>query len=188
MSAVFPKVNTLPGAKQQSAVRKRHGFTGPRERHFDMTGHVVRTFQRMLEVWIVFRNQPIKPSLEIGARGRVSIFHDDQAAARVLAENRHHTLLQAAVGQLLRNEFGDFVQALAMRANRMYCLMNGHEVSWTVAHEFLAPSGFHRSSHPYKKLGAGVFCITPALFHPQLDQKPNVLRYEPPAKSGRPRR
>ena len=117
VSAVFPKINPLPGAEQQPAVRERHGFTGPRERHFDMTGHVVRTFQRMLEVWIVFRNQPIKPSLEIGARGRVSVFHDDQAAARVLAEDRRETLLLPATRKFLRYETGDFMQALAGRAD-----------------------------------------------------------------------
>ncbi len=88
---MFPQEQPLPGTEEESTVRERHGFTRPGERHFNMTGHIVGAFCRVLKMRIVFGYEPTQPPLEIPARRRIRVLHGKQGAARVLAENRHHS-------------------------------------------------------------------------------------------------
>ena len=59
--AVFPQKHALPSAKEQAAIGKWNSFTPAGERHLDVTGHVIRTFKSVGEIWIVFRHQAIQP-------------------------------------------------------------------------------------------------------------------------------
>ena len=126
MPPVLPEVNSLPRAEQQLPIGKRHGFARACERHLDVARHVVRTFKRVGKMRIIFRNQSLEPGFEIGAGRRIGIFHNDQAATRVLAKRRHRATFQFASGQFASDERRDLVQALASRVERMRRLVDGH--------------------------------------------------------------
>lgn len=84
---MFKEENTLPGAELQLAVGDRDHFARARQRHPNMRGAVVRTFIIVFVVR-VFRHQLLEEALEIATRGRGRVFHNDEAAARVLDEHR----------------------------------------------------------------------------------------------------
>src|SRR4051812_45398760 len=102
-AAVFPEINALPRAEHEASRRKRYALAGPSERHLDVTRHVVGSLERVLEMRIILRHEPIKPGLEIGARRGVGVFHDHEAATRVLAKHRNDALREFAATDFARH-------------------------------------------------------------------------------------
>lgn len=88
--AVFPQEDALPRAQLHPATSHGDDFTGAGQSHFNVTGHIIGAFQRVPKIRIIFRHEPIQPTLEIPTSCRIGIFHDHQAATRVLAKNGHH--------------------------------------------------------------------------------------------------
>lgn len=91
-----------------------------------MTRHVVRTFERVLEVRIVLWHESLQPSLKVAPRGVVRVFHDNEARAGVATEHRHDALAQPAACELALDLGGEFVGALAGGAQRERGLMESH--------------------------------------------------------------
>jgi hypothetical protein len=107
-----------------------------------MARHVVRAFQRMLKMRVVFRNQPLKPSLEVRPRGWIGVFHNHQAATRVLAKNRGSAVMQTAVLHFAGDEFGNLMQPFAVKADRMRSLMDCHKTQNPIVVRPFAKTGF----------------------------------------------
>jgi len=166
MAAVLPKVEPLPGAEQHTAIGKRHSFARAGESHLDVTGHVVRAFERVLKMRIAFRNQPFEPSFEIGTRRRIGVFHDHETATRVLAKDRDRTTLESTARKFSRNLFGDLVQAFAARADRECGLSNRH------GETDLRPSpGEAKLNELVKYKGRAWFASRPPPLHPSTVPK-----------------
>ena len=79
MAAMLPQVDALPGAQGQAAVEHGDGEGGGGERRFNMGRHVIAAFQRVGIVGIILAHQPVEPSFQIVAGGRVGILLDEQA-------------------------------------------------------------------------------------------------------------
>lgn len=105
---VLPEENSLPSAKLHPT--RGHGdyFTGAGESHFDMTRHIVGPFERVVKIWVVFRHETIEPPLEITTGRRISVLHDNQATACVLAENRDGAGRHTTRCHNIRNLSGNF--------------------------------------------------------------------------------
>ena len=127
-SPMLPQENSLPRSKQHPARRKRNGFTRARQGHLDVTGHIVRALQRVFEMRIFFRDEPVQPRRQIPPRRRISVFHDYQTAAGMLAKNRSNAVGKTAPSKLPRNQAGDFDHARTRSANGKRSLIGGHEV------------------------------------------------------------
>lgn len=86
---MLPKKYPLPGSELHPTGADGNDFAGPSERHFDMTRHIIGPFEGVLKVWIIFGDEAVEPTFEISTGRRISILHDDQATAGVLAEYRN---------------------------------------------------------------------------------------------------
>ena len=85
---MLPKEYPLPGSELHPTGADGNNFAGPSERHLDMTRHIIRPFEGVVEVRIVFGDETVEPTLKISTGRRIRILHDDQATAGVLAEYR----------------------------------------------------------------------------------------------------
>jgi hypothetical protein len=113
IAAVLENEDPLPGAKQHFFFREWHRLTGSRQGHFNVTRHVVRPFEGVLEMRIILPHEPIEPGLEVAARGRVGVFHDHERTARVLAKYRDHATLEFTRRQDASHVIRDLVRPLA---------------------------------------------------------------------------
>lgn len=86
VGSVFPEKDPLPRSEGQPPVNEGNRLRRPGESHLDVAGHVVRSLGCVL-VSCSIRDQLIKISFQIIGSSRVSVFHDDQAATRVSAED-----------------------------------------------------------------------------------------------------
>jgi hypothetical protein len=123
---VFPEKNSLPGAEEQPALGERHRFARARERHLDMTRHVIGAFEGVREMRVVLGHESVEPRLQIAARRGVGIFHDDQAAARVLAEDGRDPAGESTRRNFAGDLVGDFLQAAPAGAEAEGRLVSGH--------------------------------------------------------------
>jgi hypothetical protein len=79
----------------------------------------------MREVISIFRHEAVKKFFQIASRGWVGVLHDDNTATRVLNENSHSSVSDAAFVDLRLNLIGDFVEALAVGAHFELVVVNG---------------------------------------------------------------
>ena len=89
---MLPEKNTLPRAEAQTAAYKRDHFRRPCQRHFDVARHIIGSFVRMRKIRVILWYEAIDEALQIAARGRIGIFHNDQATTSMAAKDRHRTL------------------------------------------------------------------------------------------------
>ena len=94
---MLPEKNTLPRAEAQTAANKRNNFCRPCQRHFDVARHIIGPFVRMRKIRVILWYEAIDEALQIAARGRVSIFHNDQATTSMTAKDRNRTFAQAGL-------------------------------------------------------------------------------------------
>jgi len=80
----------------------------------------------MREVIGIFRHQALEEFFQVASRGRIGIFHDDDAAAGVLNKNRNRSTLDLALVDLRLNFIGDFVQTLAVGAHFKLLVVDVH--------------------------------------------------------------
>ena len=126
-TAMLEVENPLPRAELHLGVRHRNHFARSGERHPNVRGAVVRPFVVVLVVRFL-RDEAFEESLQIAARGRRGVFHDHEAAARMLDENRYRAGGDAAALHDLLNLIGDFVRPLALRSHLEFFAPNarGH--------------------------------------------------------------
>lgn len=84
MCAVFPKINSLPGAQGKGAARHRNGKVHGRQGGANMSGHVVFTFGGMLKDLVTIGNKPCKETLKIPPHFRIGVLLYDQRSRGVL--------------------------------------------------------------------------------------------------------
>lgn len=91
---MLPEEKSLPGSQEEFTVGERDGFRTACESHFDVARHVVWPFVGMGKMGIVFWNEPLQEVFKISAGGRIGVFHQDEAAACMLAEDGERAVLE----------------------------------------------------------------------------------------------
>lgn len=123
--AMLPEKKPLPGAKQQSpTLAHRQRFAGSRQRHFNVTGHIIRPFERVREKCIVLRHEPRQPSLKIAPRAGVGVFHHDERCARMLAKHMRDPARNLGSTHDGGDSLGKFLQTRAARGQHERLLIN----------------------------------------------------------------
>ena len=87
-AAMLPEKYSLPRPQLQTAIDEWHTFARTRQRHFNVTGHIVGAFRGVFEVGIVLWHEPIQPADQIIPRRLIGVFHNHKTAAGVPAKNR----------------------------------------------------------------------------------------------------
>ncbi len=126
---VFKEKNTLPRSELHFSIDHRYGLTCARQYHPDMGWHVVTALGTVREVIGIFWHQAIKKLFQVAARGRIRIFHDENAATGVLNKHSHCPVSHFGPVDLRLQIIGDFVEALALRANFKSIMINVHKFS-----------------------------------------------------------
>jgi len=122
--------NSLPGPEVHLSIDNRHRLAGTREGHANVRRHVIATFRLVREVICIFRHQAIEKFFKITSRGRIGVFHDDEAATGVLNKRRHGSRTHASFVDDRPDIVRDFVGPLAVGANFESLLSNAHKI-WT---------------------------------------------------------
>ena len=84
--SIFAEVDTLPSAKIQTTVSYGNSNTDTAQRGLGMSGHIIGTFQGMLILWAVLRNQSVEDGFHIHTNIWICILIDAQSATGMLAE------------------------------------------------------------------------------------------------------
>jgi len=92
--AVLAEVYALPSAKIQTSVSNRNSNTDTAQRGLGMGWHIISSFQGMLILWTVLRNQTVEDGLHIYTNIRISILIDAQSTTGMLREDVHDTSLR----------------------------------------------------------------------------------------------
>ncbi len=116
----------MPRSELHFSIHNRHGLAGARQDHADMRRHVVAAFRIVREVIGVFGHQALEKFFQIASRGRIGIFHDDDAAAGVLNKNGDGSVLDAALVDLRLNLVGDFIETFATGVHFQLSLVDVH--------------------------------------------------------------
>ena len=86
MVTVLAEVDSLPGAQPQSSIPDRDREAATQHRRFDVRGHVVGTFARML-VWKVLWSQRRKRAFQVVGYVWIGIFINRERGRGVLDEH-----------------------------------------------------------------------------------------------------
>jgi hypothetical protein len=124
---VFEEKDPLPRSKLHFAIHNRYCLTGARQCHPDMRWHIIAALGTVREIIGIFRHEPIEKRFQIAARCRIGILHHDDTATGVLNEHRHCPGPYSAPVDLRLHIIGDFIEALAVRANFRSIMMNAHK-------------------------------------------------------------
>lgn len=116
----------MPGPETETPFPHWDGFAGAGKSHLYMAWHIVVAFQCMREVGIAFWNEAVEPCFEVAPGARISIFHDNQAATGMLAEDNHDTGGDAGSAGGGGDCIRDFVSSFAACAELKRFVMNGH--------------------------------------------------------------
>ena len=92
--AELAKVDSLPSAEVQAAIGDGDGDADTAQCRFGMGWHIVGTFQRMLVLRAILRNQAVENRFHIDTNIRVAVLVDAQSAAGVLREYVHNAGLR----------------------------------------------------------------------------------------------
>jgi hypothetical protein len=120
--------NALPGSKLHFAVDNRDCLAGTRQGHADVRRHVIAAFRTVSKVISIFRHQTIEKFLQVMSRRGIGVFHENDAATRVLNKHRDCPTAQAALIDFRLNLVGDFVGPLASSAKVELILVNAHRI------------------------------------------------------------
>src|SRR5215472_3879460 len=116
-AAMFEKKNALPGSQLCSAFSDWYDFARAGQHHADMRWHIIAAFGAVGEVIGVLRHESLEKLFQIASRSWVGVFHDHDAAARVLNKNRNGSVLDAALVDLRLHIVSDFIESLAVGAH-----------------------------------------------------------------------
>ena len=123
---MFEEENALPCAELHFSIDDGHGFAGARQYHADVRRHVVATLGTVREVISGFRHEPVEKLFQVAARGRIGIFHDDDAATGVLNENSYRPRLYSRAVDFRLHFVGDFVKTLAVSSDFKLIVVDMH--------------------------------------------------------------
>ena len=126
-SAVFKEKNSLPCPELHFSIDNRDGLACARQNHTNMRRAIVFALSDVLKIVGIFRDQTLEKFLEILSCRRVGVFHNDEAATRVLNEDRRRPATHAVLIDLVLDFAGDLVGPLASGANFELILVNAHE-------------------------------------------------------------
>lgn len=125
IAPMFEQENSLPGAECHVAVNDWNRLARSGQNHSDVGRHVIRSFIVMLVIG-VFGHEFLEKSLKITTCGRCCVFHDHQAATRVLDEDRDRAATNLGFRDLLLDLVGDFVRAFAVSRNNQLIVIHAH--------------------------------------------------------------
>ena len=128
-SPVLKEKDALPRSELHFSIDHRYGLARARQCHPDMRWHIIAALGTVREVSGIFRHQPIEKLFQVAARGRIGVFHDENAATGVLNKYGHCPVSHFGSVDLRLQIVGDFVEALALRANFKSIMMNVHKFS-----------------------------------------------------------
>ena len=92
--AVLAEVDALPSAKIQTAIGDGDGDADTTQCRFCMSRHIVSTFQGVLILWTILRNQSVEDGFHIDANIRVAVLVDAQSATGMFREDGHDARLR----------------------------------------------------------------------------------------------
>ena len=95
--AELAEVDSLPCAEVQTAIGDGDGDADTAQCRFGVSRHIVGTFQRMLILRTILRNQAVEDSFHIHANIRVAVLVDAQSATGVLREDVHDARLRLTI-------------------------------------------------------------------------------------------
>jgi hypothetical protein len=127
-AAMLEQEYALPGSKLHFAVDNRDCLAGTRQGHADVRRHVISPFRTVSKVLSSFRHQTIEKFLQVMSRRGIGVFHENDAATRVLNKHRDCPTVQTALLDLRLDLVGDFVGPLASSANLKLILVNTHRI------------------------------------------------------------
>jgi hypothetical protein len=120
--------NALPGSKLHFAVDNRDGLARSRQHHSDVRRHVIAAFRPVTKVISIFRHQTIQKFLQVVSRRGIGVFHENDAATRVLNKRCDCSIAQAALVDFRLDLVGDLVGPFAGSANLELILVNTHRI------------------------------------------------------------
>lgn len=86
-ATVLKKKKALPSTQSHPAIDHWNHFTGPGERHADVTWHIIRPFEGVHKIRSILRDQMIKKGFQISPRTGIRILHDHQAGRGMAHKN-----------------------------------------------------------------------------------------------------
>jgi hypothetical protein len=126
---VFEQKNALPRSELHFSIDNRYGLACARQSRPDVRRHIIAALGTVREVIGIFRHQAIEKLFQVAARCRVGVFHRNDTAAGVLNKHGHCPVSHFAPVDLRLQIIGDFIEALAIRANFKSIVMNVHKFS-----------------------------------------------------------
>ena len=127
-TAMLEEKNSLPSPEVHFSIDNRHRLAGARQSHANVRRHIVAAFRPVREVICVFRHQAIEKFFKITSRGRIGVFHDDEAATGVLNKRCHGSRTHASFVDDRLDFVRYFVGPLAVGANFESLLLNAHKI------------------------------------------------------------
>lgn len=124
--AVFPEKKALPRSEEEAPINDGKGFAGPCEGHFNVAWHIIRTLLGVREVAVVLGDEAVHPAGEIPPCGGVGVFHEDQAAACVPAEDMDQPGAHGGFAEKIGDTVGHFKRPFSTRGNADAILVNNH--------------------------------------------------------------
>ena len=91
--AVLAEVDALPSAEIQAPVSNGNGQTDTAQRGLGVSRHVIGSFQGVLVLRAVLRNQTVENGFHIYTNIRVGVLIDAQSATGMLREDVHNACL-----------------------------------------------------------------------------------------------
>src|ERR1041384_7827914 len=91
-SAVLKDIDSLPSPQRQVTIIHWNDQTRVREHTADVRGRIVGSFQIVCIPRISFRHEMLHESLQVGTRGGVPVFTEDERSAGVRQEQKAHAL------------------------------------------------------------------------------------------------
>lgn len=111
MSAVFPEVDSLPGAQGQRAFHDGDGQIHRSQGGAHMRRHIIIAFAGVLEKRITIRNEPGKESFEIPPHFGIGIFLNQKRSGSVLEMEGGQAGRQFRLGDEILHGRGELVKS-----------------------------------------------------------------------------
>jgi hypothetical protein len=115
--AVFPQVNSLPGAEREPAGVQRQGKVHGGQRGADVRGHVVSALGGMAEQRVAVRHEPRKKCVEVEPHIRIGVFLNQQRGGGVAQMQRQQTVAEFVFRNPLFHRVGELHQPASPRGD-----------------------------------------------------------------------
>lgn len=126
-SAVFKKIDPLPGSQTEHTGFDRDHLGGSCEGHAKVAGGVIGSLQCMVVIGIIFRNDFLKVGMEILPGSWVGIFVDNQTGAGMTDKNGGDAILNARLTNESFYLFGNGICSFAMGSEDKRIRLRDHK-------------------------------------------------------------